>query len=263
MPRPKRTSSRPTRCVARAYAFAVSTVRDRDPEKARLYLERAIKFLQHGADHGGKFGAVGPFFEPIVHETQVQRMQPFFALNSVPAIWLARQGDVAQARQELEKFLQTKPAEHDKLRVEALVASFLGEDEEGMRRLERAIDGKHDLSEERYRGAAAAYSLAVLAAEKKHPERAKAYADRAAELLAKRVPHLAGASISAFQRELLLEPQFAPVRDHPGVQRILKSLQRYEPGGGLSAAVNVDGAEAVLAAAKEARQAEARGLPEP
>ena len=59
----------------------------------------------------------------------------------------------------------------------------MGDDEKGMQRLEQAIAKEPDQSEARYSGAAAAYSLATLAVEKKKPERAKLYADRAAELL--------------------------------------------------------------------------------
>src|SRR4029079_4333074 len=118
----------PTALVARAYAFAVSTVRQRDPDKARLYFERGAKYLQYGADNGGLFGAIGPFFEPIADEPQIQRIQAQFMLNKVPALLFAHQGSAPRARQELDKFLETRPAVAERLRVEALVAALLGDD---------------------------------------------------------------------------------------------------------------------------------------
>jgi tetratricopeptide (TPR) repeat protein/serine/threonine protein kinase/formylglycine-generating enzyme required for sulfatase activity len=251
----------PRALVARAYAFAVSTVHDHDPDKAKLYFERAAKYLQYGADNGGLYGAVGPFFEAIADEPPIQRIQAQFMLNRVPALLFARQGDAPRARHELEKFLETRPAIADSLRVEALVAAFLGEDEKGMQRLEQAIAKEPDHSDARYSGAAAAYSLAVLAVEKKQPERAKVYAARAAQLLAKRLPQLAGSAAPAFRRELLTHWYFAPIREHAGFQQILKSLERYDLRQGLAGVsdrwqVTVDVAAVPLATAEEARKAE-------
>ncbi len=224
----KDTDSAPAR-VAMVYALAAGTFRARDREKAKLYTDRAVDYLQQAIKNGyppGYLFGINVLIDPVMLDPRVQRMWVESEPAGIAPVKLARQGDAEGARQELDKYLKASTDASHNTRIEALVNAYLGEDEPGMERLEQAMAKAPDDRTLRFWGAAAAYSLAAMALEKKHPERAKTYADRAAELVAKTAAESRGPQVGNVRRALLTRWFFVPLRAHRRMPEILRSLDR-------------------------------------
>jgi tetratricopeptide (TPR) repeat protein len=230
--RPFKDTDWATSRVATAYAVAAGAFRARDLEKAKLYTDRAVSYLTQAIKNGFHrewFLGIDVLFDPIMLDPRVERMWVESQLDGFAGVKLARQGDATGARRELEEYLKTSTDSSQKIRVEAFVSALLGEDEQGMQRVEQALAKAPNDVTLRFWGAAAAYSLAAVAVEQTHPERAKAYADQAAKLVAQTVAE-SGGSVANRRRGLLTRWFFAPLRAHRRMPEILKSFDRQYSG---------------------------------
>jgi serine/threonine protein kinase/formylglycine-generating enzyme required for sulfatase activity len=146
---------------------------------------------------------------------------PKFAYGyAVRGTALARRGEAEDARRDLEAYKQLVKLPTSIAFFEAVVAAFLGEDVEGMRRLE-AVLAENDKDVGFMNSAAMAYSRASEAVAPRNPERSRAYVAQAIELLRR----AAATDMQAFRRvfdddhsgwdAIRREPKFQEVlRDH-------------------------------------------------
>jgi hypothetical protein len=125
------------------------------------------------------------------------------------AIVHARLGKANEARADLKKFSESRSDPSYVAAADTIVSAFLGEDVEGMKRLESVIG---DNSQDSYflYNAACAYSQASLAFVRSDVTKARAYAERAVDLLEKAV----SLGFSGFQR-MREDSDLAPLQDHP------------------------------------------------
>jgi tetratricopeptide (TPR) repeat protein len=98
------------------------------------------------------------------------------------AILHARMGNAEKAKQDLAKFTELSKSASTKVNLDAVVAVYLGEDAEGMKRLESFIETNKDGGDSLY-DAACAYSIASGVFKETDATKSKVYADRAISLI--------------------------------------------------------------------------------
>jgi formylglycine-generating enzyme required for sulfatase activity len=136
----------------------------------------------------------------------------------------ARAGRAAEAKADLAQFQKLSTNASTRAYLDAVVAAHLGEDAEGLKRLEEALARNAPEVGFLY-NAACAYAVAAQvvtrrgegeAAAAPPPERAKTYAERAVALLREAVAN-------GYQnyRQMQTDPDLDAVRDHAGFQALL------------------------------------------
>ncbi|MGE5195000.1 MAG: hypothetical protein ACM3U2_21110, partial [Deltaproteobacteria bacterium] len=214
--------------LAEVLGFAAGYAGKGDPEKTRLLTEKAIAALEESVRNGDRknpWFRQHPLIAPVLDHPRVQRLEVEYELDQIAPIRLARAGEFEAARRELETFLTTETNARRKLWVDTAASACLGEHEQALQRVEAAIAGTDDGNELRFHGASPAYALTAFILADKAPDRARSCADRAVEFLSKRMQRAVGAEwTEAVRRELLTSWWFYPLRDHPGFQRTVRSL---------------------------------------
>src|SRR5262249_50210167 len=142
------------------------------------------------------------WFSTIADDPRVQRLHLETELLGRLPVRLARQKNEPQARAELAQTLQTSTDAAEKMRTEAATLASLGEDDLAARKLEAGIADKPDDDHVRFWGAAVAYGMLSHIVEPQSPERARAYADRALELIYERAGRFSDWVVVSFRREL-------------------------------------------------------------
>jgi formylglycine-generating enzyme required for sulfatase activity/tetratricopeptide (TPR) repeat protein len=104
------------------------------------------------------------------------------------AIVYARLRKSMEAKADLARFVELGTDASEKAHVDAIVAAYLGEEAEGMKRLESAITADSKKADFLY-NAACTYSVASSIVEVKDAARAKGFVDRAVALLKEAVAH--------------------------------------------------------------------------
>ena len=133
------------------------------------------------------------------------------------AVLHARMGNKEAAKHDLSEFSRLGQSESANARLDAIVAAYLGEDEEGMKRLEAVIRDHSDDARFLY-DATCAYSVASMVLGEKGLAKAKFYTDRAVALL-KEALRKGYSDYGQIQTDLALDP----LRDHPGYQELLNN----------------------------------------
>ncbi|HLN28584.1 MAG TPA: protein kinase [Gemmataceae bacterium] len=162
------------------------------------------------------------------------------------AIVQARLGKGKEARDDLAKFTVLSADPSTKAYADALVAAYLGDEDQGMKRLEAAVTANAKQAGFLY-DAACAYSLATEAvAKKKDQTRARSYADRAVALLKQAI-----AQGYSDYMHMETDSDLDPIRQHIGYSALLKGValdRRYTAvwrESALSASVEVHGLDPV------------------
>jgi serine/threonine protein kinase/formylglycine-generating enzyme required for sulfatase activity/tetratricopeptide (TPR) repeat protein len=123
------------------------------------------------------------------------------------ALNYARLGKAREAKKDVGKFQELDRDFSQKNCLEAIVSTYLGEEAEGMNRLEAAIDSNPDQGSFLYQ-AAATYALASGFFAAKDVKKAEHFADRSVELLEKAIAN-------GYYPSIQSETDFDPVRHHP------------------------------------------------
>ncbi len=153
------------------------------------------------------------------------------------AIVHARLGKTKEANTDLSEFRKRNNNPSTGAYTDAVGAAYLGDDEQGMKRLETAVTANAKESGFLY-DAACAYSIASDAVVKKEPTRAKSYADRAIALLKQAI-----AQGYSDYLHMETDSDLDPIRQHAGYKELLKGAgldRRYtavwHPNSSLSSA---------------------------
>jgi len=139
--------------VASAYGYAAGRVRDTDPRRFQAYVDKAVVFIGQAIQNGLKepwWFSDWPESRLILDDPRIQKMHVGLELDQFLPIKAARRGDARAARQELEKFLQSGADAQEKLWIEAITATFLGDDERALERVEARIAGTPDVDNLRF-----------------------------------------------------------------------------------------------------------------
>ncbi len=216
------------RATAQVDAVAAGIARQADPARAAAYTDRAIAQLRQAIRNGETnsiwWYLTDIFFEPIVDDPRMIDLQVEAEVDNIPALKFALRGDAELARKELVDLLQKSNDQAANPRTEFLVEVLLGNEDRAERRLEAMLTNAESIE---YWGMAGGYSVASHLLATKNPDRAQWYADRAFELLNKRIAiPWSGSVAAAFRRELLTHWLFAPLRSNPRMSDILAGLDR-------------------------------------
>lgn len=146
--------------------------------------------------------------------SKVPKIAPAFQHR---AIVQARLGKLKEAKEDLAKFKELTTDPSQKAYVDAVVSAHLGEDAEGMKRLEAVLAASAKQSGLLYNAACACSLVSRIVAEK-NKSKAKSYADRAVALLKDDV-----AAGHTDYLHMQTDPDLDPLRQHPGFLDILKA----------------------------------------
>jgi serine/threonine protein kinase/formylglycine-generating enzyme required for sulfatase activity len=135
------------------------------------------------------------------------------------ALAFARQGTAKAAKADLAKFQELSESPSSKAYLDALVSAYLGEETEGVKRLE-AVLAKQSKNPAFLYDASCAYSLISQAAARKDPAQANRYREHAVALLRQAVAH--GYSDYAHLRS---DSDFEPIRQGENFQALLEQLK--------------------------------------
>jgi formylglycine-generating enzyme required for sulfatase activity/tetratricopeptide (TPR) repeat protein len=130
----------------------------------------------------------------------------------------ARLGRGKEAKDDLARFTELSSDPRSRAYTEAVVATYLGEDEQAMKQLEKAI-ADNARQEGLLYDAARAYTIASVAVATKSSSRAKSYADRAMALLQQAISQ---GYTNCLQMES--DSDLDPIRRQPGYAEILKGV---------------------------------------
>jgi serine/threonine protein kinase/formylglycine-generating enzyme required for sulfatase activity/tetratricopeptide (TPR) repeat protein len=184
------------------------------PDDPKALLQRAQARLQLGQDAE----ALADLDALIAQSPKTREAYQYRSLAH------ARAGKAIEANTDLAQLEKLTPSVSLQAYVAALVAAYLGEDAEGMKRLETAVAQNAKDASFLYQ-AACAYAVAVRATTRRVeggpagaplPERAKAYAERAVALLREAV-----ANGYSNYRQMQTDPDLDALHDHPGYQALL------------------------------------------
>jgi formylglycine-generating enzyme required for sulfatase activity/tetratricopeptide (TPR) repeat protein len=133
------------------------------------------------------------------------------------AVVQAQLGQAKEAQADLAKFKELSAEKAEQAYLGAVVAVHLGEEVEGLKRLEASLTGKDIPADLRY-AAARAYALAAQVTSRKDADQAKRYGERAVALLKEVV-----AQDASYYGQMQAEPDFDAIRDQAGFGDILRA----------------------------------------
>ena len=149
----------------------------------------------------------------------IQRLPTAAVLYQYRAVAHARLGKVKEAGDDLSKFNNLNATPGHGACLDAVISAYLGKEGEGTKRLEAFLVASTKPPELLY-DAACAYALASQAVAKKDAGKTRLFADRAVALLKDAIA--AGYTDYAKMQN---EPDFDPLREHPGFLEILKTAR--------------------------------------
>jgi serine/threonine protein kinase/formylglycine-generating enzyme required for sulfatase activity len=208
--KPKGTKERYTELLAEQ-----NKVLKTKPEDLSARLSRAYCHLVLGDDQSA-----------IEDYSFVIARKPGPQAHAQRSVAYARRGRADDARRDLAEYQRLVPAVTSTAFFEAFVSAYLGDDLEGMQRLE-AIVSENAKNVGFLLSAAAAYSRSSEAVAAKHPDRARSYIERSLELLR----HAAAVDNNGFRRQLsgqYLSPSWDAVREEQGFQELLRQFVKRD-----------------------------------